>query len=88
MRGASHQPAYMGSCLIISHTCLLCLPSGKTLFQSDLLVAGKLLSCERWESSKQGRGKRVESNVLGRWEKWKGSEMGKWQKWDGSKLGR
>ena len=24
--GASHQPALMGSCLTISHTCLLCLP--------------------------------------------------------------
>ena len=26
-RGASHQPAFMGSCLSISHTCLPCLPS-------------------------------------------------------------
>ena len=27
VRGASHQPALMGSCLTISHTCLPCLPS-------------------------------------------------------------
>ena len=28
-RGPSHQPAFMGSCLTISHTCLSCLPSGR-----------------------------------------------------------
>ena len=28
MRGASHQPAFMGSSLTISHTCLSSLPSG------------------------------------------------------------
>ena len=27
MRGASHQPVYMGSCLTITHTYLPCLPS-------------------------------------------------------------
>ena len=27
IRGASHQPVFMGSCLTISHTCLLFLPS-------------------------------------------------------------
>ena len=27
VRGASHQPAFMGSCLTISHKCLSCLPS-------------------------------------------------------------
>ena len=26
-RGASHQPAFMGSCLTICQTCLLCPPS-------------------------------------------------------------
>ena len=26
--GASHQPAFMGSCLTISHMCLPCLPGG------------------------------------------------------------
>ena len=29
LRGASHQPAFMSSCLTISHTCLPCLPSGR-----------------------------------------------------------
>ena len=28
MRGASHQPGFMGSCLTISHMCLPCLPGG------------------------------------------------------------
>ena len=28
VRGASHQPAFMSSCLTIGHTCLPCLPSG------------------------------------------------------------
>ena len=28
-RGASHQPAFMGSCLTINHTCLSCLSSGR-----------------------------------------------------------
>ena len=27
VRGAFHQPAFMGSCLTINHTCLPCLPS-------------------------------------------------------------
>ena len=54
-REASNQPAYMGSCLTISHTCLICLPSVRTLFWSNLLVAGKVVSWERWEGSEQGR---------------------------------
>ena len=28
MRGASHQPGFIGSCLTISHMCLPCLPGG------------------------------------------------------------
>ena len=28
VRGASHQPAFMSSCLTIGHMCLPCLPSG------------------------------------------------------------
>ena len=31
VRGASHLPAFMGSCLTISHTCLLCLPSERVI---------------------------------------------------------
>ena len=29
VRGASHQPVFMSSCLTISHTCFPCLPSGR-----------------------------------------------------------
>ena len=44
-RGSSHQPACLSSSLNISHTCLPCLPSGKTLvFLSDLFVVGRLES--------------------------------------------
>ena len=32
MRGASHHPTYMTSCLTISHKCFPCLPSGRKLF--------------------------------------------------------
>ena len=32
VRGASHQPPYMASCLTISHSCFPCLRSGRTLF--------------------------------------------------------
>ena len=54
-RGASHQPAFMSSCLTISHTCLPCLPIGRTLlFWSDLFVVGRLVSWERWESGELG----------------------------------
>ena len=59
VRGASHQPAFMVSYLTIRHTCFPCLPSSTTLFWSDLLVAGKVVSWERWEGSE-----------LGRWERW------------------
>ena len=49
-RGASQQPAFMNSCLAISHTCVPCLPSGGTLlFWSDVFVVGRVVSWERWE---------------------------------------
>ena len=51
-RGASHQPAFMSTCLTISHTCLLYLPTGrKSLFWSDLFVVGRVVIWERSESS-------------------------------------
>ena len=56
----------MGSRLTISHTCLPCLPGGRTLFWSDLLVTGKVVSWERWEGSEQGRLERWEFSELGR----------------------
>ena len=59
----------MGSRLAISHTCLPCLPGGRTLFWSDLLVTGKVVSWERWEGSEQGRLERWEFSELGRWER-------------------
>ena len=63
-RGASHQPAFMNSCLTISHTCLTFLPSGGTLpFWSDLFVVGWVVIWERWESTE-----------LERWESGEGSD--------------
>ena len=78
-RGASHQPAYMGSCLTISHTCLPRRRSGRTLFWSNLLVAGKVVSREgekgrrvvSWEGEKGGR--------IVRWQGAKGGRVVKWQ---------
>ena len=54
----------MGISLTITHTCLPCLPSGRTLFWSDLLVAEKVASWERWDGSEYGR-----------WERWEGSKL-------------
>ena len=59
-----------------------CLPSGRTLFWSDLLVAGKVVSWERWDGSEYGR-----------WERWEGSELedGKAERvvgWEDGKGGR
>ena len=65
-RGVSHQPTFMSSCLTISHKCLLCLPSGRTLlFPSDLFVVGRMVSWERWESSKL---RRLERERVVTWE--------------------
>ena len=46
-RTAYHQPAFMTSCLTISYTCLPCLSSGRTLFRSDLLVSGRVVSWKK-----------------------------------------
>ena len=54
-----------------------CLLSGRILFWNDLLVAGKVVSWERWEGSK-----------LGKWERWEGSELASWERWLGGKGGR
>ena len=64
----------MGSCLTISHTCLPRLPSGRTLFWSNPLVAGKVVSRER------EKGRRVVS--------WEGEKGGRIVRWQGAKGGR
>ena len=76
-RRSSHQPAFMDSCLTISHACFPCLPSGRTLYWSDLLVAGNVVSWERWEGS-----------GLGRWERWEGSKLERWKRWEDSEVAR
>ena len=92
-RGASHQPAFMGSCLTIDHACLPCLPSRKKLFWIDLIVAGKVMSCKKKEGSEQGRWERWEgSDKKGgrvvRSERLEGSEVAHWKTWQGWKGGR
>ena len=63
-RGASHQPAFMSGCLTISHTCLPCLPSERMLlYWRFLLVVGREVSSEKWESSELGRWERCVSRV-------------------------
>ena len=86
-RGASHQPAFTGSCQTISRICLPCLlPSGRTLlFWSDLSVVRKVVSRERRESGEPGKWKRWEGSELERWERREGSELGRWEI---SELGR
>ena len=78
----------MGSCLTISHACLSCLLSGLTLFWSDLLVAGKMVSWERWNGSEYGRWERWEGGGLGRWERWENSELRRWERWKDSEVAR
>ena len=40
-RGASHRPAFMGSCLNISHRCLPCVPIGKGSPCVPVVIEGK-----------------------------------------------
>ena len=40
VKGASHMPAFMGSCLTISHMCLPCLPGGE--WASPCVIYGPL----------------------------------------------
>ena len=66
-RGASHQSAFMNTCVTVSHTCLPCLPSGGTLlFWSDLFVVGRAVSWERWKSTELERWESDEDSELGR----------------------
>ena len=78
----------MGSCLTIINACLLSLPSGRMLFWSDLLVAGKVVSWERWDGSEHGRWERWKSSELGRWGRWEDSELGRWERWKSSEVAR
>ena len=62
----------------LSVTCLPCLPSGRTLlFRSDLFVAGRVVSWERYESSKLGRLERCMRVVS--WQGGKGGRIVRWQ---------
>ena len=74
VRGASHQPAFMSGCLIISHTCLPCLPNERTLpFWRHLFVVGREVSWGRWDCSELGRWERSIGEV--RWQGRKGGEI-------------
>ena len=66
MRGSSHQPAFMSSCLTITHTCFPYLPRGKTLvfYLGDSML-------ERWE--------RWEDSEVARLERWAGIEVTRWE---------
>ena len=48
---ASHQPAFIGSCLTISHICLPCLPSRRVVS----LQSGKGGRIVRWQGQRGGR---------------------------------
>ena len=94
VRGASPQPAFMSGCLTISHACLPCLPSERTLlYQRCLLVVGREVSRERWESSELGRQERCVSGVG--WQcgksvsgaRWQGGKGGRIVRWHGRRGG-
>ena len=53
-RGASHQPAFMGSCLAFSHTCLPCLPSGR--ISPTCVLFPLMIGLMRNDGSVDGRG--------------------------------
>ena len=67
MRGASHQPAFMGSCLTISHTCLPCPP----VFYAPLLMVRNGGSVDVWIASAKSQSARGASQQL--------AFMGSWQ---------
>ena len=76
-RGASHHPAFISGCLTISHTCLPCLPSERTLpFWRHLFVFEREVSWEGWESSELGRWERCIVGV--RWQVGKGGRIVRW----------
>ena len=87
IKGASHQPAFMGGCLTIIHTCLPSLPSEKTLLSwSVLFVVGKELSWERCESSELGGQQRCMSVV--RQQGGKGRKIVRWHFGGGGRVVR
>ena len=82
VKGASHQPVITSGCLIISHTCLPCLPHEKTLlFWRDLVVIGREVSWEKWETSELERWERCMSGVS-----WQGGKVGRVVRWQGGRF--
>ena len=74
---SSHQSVFMNGCLIISHTCLPCLPSGRTLlFWGGLFVIEREVSWETWESCELRRWERFMSGV--RWQGGKAARIVRW----------
>ena len=86
VRGASHQPAFMSGWLTISHTCLPCLPSERTLLVwRDLFVIRREVSWERWDSE---LGVRWQGGKGGRIVRWHSPRGGKVVRWEFGKGGR
>ena len=89
LKGASHQPPFTSCCLTISHTCLTCLPSKRTLlFWRDLFVVRREVSWERWGSIELGRWERCMSGL--RWQGGKGGRIMRWKvvRWQFGNSGR
>ena len=94
MRRASQRPAFRSGCLTISHTYLPCPPRERTLlYQRCLLVIGREVSWQRWESSELGKASelkvvaRWERCVRGvRWERWENSEVAQSERWEGNEV--
>ena len=88
-RGASYQSAVMVSCLTISHTCLLCLPSGRVSHcvpdflkweVAAILANGCGIQGQNYVAWLQEVKCWWEVDEVGRWERWKGNEVASWER--------
>ena len=101
VRGASHQPAVMVSCLTISHACLPWLPSGRVSHcvpgfteVKSCCYSRKRVWSSRTKSCCMTSGKKIVGGRLVRWEGGKGGRVMKWQggkdrrvvRWKGGRL--
>ena len=78
--GVSHQPAFMSSCLTISHTCLPCYLVEECFYLMKPIY--------RWEGGEVARRERWENSEVARLERWDGKEEARWQSWESSEVAR
>ena len=80
--GVSHQPAFMSSCLTISHMCLPCYLVEECFYLEKPIYrweGGEVARRERWENSEVIRLERWDGKEVARWESWESSEVARWE---------